>query len=435
MSGASASIVSPPEADLATSRAPAVAPRTAVADAAPNPRMALRAGLLACGILAMACGLWGGLFRLGFDLPHAANAAALHGALLICGLFGTVIGLERAVAFGRTWGYAAPACAATGSVLLLAGAPVPIGGAAYAVSAALLIAVTLVITSRQRTLFNATLSAAALAWLVGTLLWAAGADIPDVAGWWIGFLVLTIAGERLELGRLMARKRGSEILFVAGVALLAAGAALTLTDTLGAAVYGTALLTLAAWLVRHDVVRHTIRQRGQTRFMATCMAAGYAWLGIAGALLLVLPPATTTFGYDAALHAVLIGFVLSMVFGHALIILPAVARVRIAYRPWLYLPLAVLHLSVALRVGGDILAEDTVRAWSGPLTLVALVGFVALIVTGIARKRPAARAGAGVGAVTPAPDASAAPRADRSAPSTRPHPAGWRGSAVRSLPR
>ncbi|WP_210207739.1 hypothetical protein, partial [Rhodoplanes elegans] len=401
--------------------------------AAPAPRMALRAGLLACGIVAMLCGLWGGLFRLGFDLPHAANAAALHGALLICGLFGTVIGLERAVAFGRTWGYAAPACAATGSALLLAGAPVPIGAAAYAMSAALLIAVTLVITSRQRTLFNATLAAGAVSWLAGTLLWAAGADVPDVAGWWIGFLVLTIAGERLELGRLMAKKRGSEFLFVAGVALLAAGAALTLTLTLGAAIYGAALLALAVWLVRHDVVRHTIRQTGQTRFMAACMAAGYLWLGIAGLLLIVMPPATSTFGYDAALHAVLIGFVLSMVFGHALIILPAVARVRIAYRPWLYLPLAVLHLAVALRVGGDILAEDTVRAWSGPLTLAALLGFVGLIVGGIVRKRPTARAGAGT--VTPAPDASAAPPADRSAPSTRPHPAGWRGSAVRSLPR
>ncbi|MFL9828277.1 hypothetical protein [Rhodoplanes sp. SY1] len=397
--------------------------------------MALRATLLACGIVAMACGLWGGLYRLGFDLPHAANAAALHGALLICGLFGTVIGLERAVAFGRTWGYAAPACAAAGSVLLLAGAPIPIGAAAYAVSAALLLGVTLVITSRQRTLFNATLAAGALSWLAGTLLWAAGADIPAVSGWWIGFLVLTIAGERLELGRLMAKKRGSEILFVAGVVLLATGAILTLSATLGAAVYGLALLVLAVWLARHDVVRHTLRQTGQTRFMAACMAAGYLWLGIAGALLIAMPPSTTTFGYDAALHAVLIGFVLSMVFGHALIILPAVARVRIAYRPWFYLPLAVLHLAVALRVGGDILAEDAVRAWSGPLTLLALVGFVGLIVGGIVRKRPAARAGAAVGAVRPAPDASAAPRAARSAPSTRPHPAGWRGSAVRSLPR
>ncbi|MFD2181915.1 hypothetical protein [Rhodoplanes azumiensis] len=397
--------------------------------------MGLRVALLAGGIVAMACGLWGGLFRLGFDLPHAANAAALHGALLVCGLFGTVIGLERAVAFGRIWGYAAPACAAAGSVLLLAGAPVPIGAAAYTASAALLIGVTLVITSRQRTLFNATLAAGAVSWLVGTLLWAAGADIPAVAGWWIGFLVLTIAGERLELGRLMGKKRGSEILFVAGVALLAAGAALTLPDTLGAIVYGVALLALAVWLARHDVVRHTIRQTGQTRFMAACMAAGYVWLGLAGALLIALPPATTTFGYDAALHAVLIGFVLSMVFGHALIILPAVARVRIAYRPWLYLPLAVLHLAVALRIGGDVMAADTIRAWSGPLTLVALVGFVGLIVGGTVRKRPAAGPGTASGTVTPAPDASAAPRAGRSAPSTRPHPAGWRGSAGRSLPR
>lgn len=435
MSGASASAASPPERPVVPVTA---APAPAVPAPAVAARMPVRAGLLALAVAAMACGLWGGLYRLGFDLPHAANAAELHGALLICGLFGTVIGLERAVAFGTDWAFAAPTFAALGSVLLLAGAPIA-GAGAYALSAAGLAAVTLVITTRQRTLFNATLLAGALSWLLGTLLWMGGAGIPEVAGWWLGFLVLTIAGERLELGRLMARRRGSEVLFVLGIVLLAAGAVLSLTGIAGAAVYGIALLVLAAWLVRHDVVRHTIRQTGQTRFMAACMAAGYLWLAIAGLLLIAMPPATTAFGYDAALHAVLIGFVLSMVFGHALIILPAVARVRIAYRPWLYAPLAVLHLAVALRVGGDVVADDLTRAWSGPLTLAALVGFVGLIVSGIVRRRPAARPGTpGRDAVKRERDASDAPRgapAPQAAGSIRPHPAGWRGTGARSLPR
>ncbi|MDQ0356657.1 hypothetical protein J2S22_003596 [Rhodoplanes tepidamans] len=400
--------------------------------------MLLRAGLLAFAVAAMACGLWGGLYRLGFDLPHAATAAELHGALLICGLFGTVIGLERAVAFGTDWAFAAPALAALGSVLLLAGAPVA-GAGAYALAAAALCTVTLVITTRQRTLFNATLLAGALSWLIGTLLWMNGASVPEVAGWWLGFLILTIAGERLELGRLMAKRRGSEALFLVGVILLAAGAVLTLTGLAGASVYGVALLVLAAWLVRHDVVRHTIHQTGQTRFMAACMAAGYLWLAVAGVLLIVMPPATSAFGYDAALHAVLIGFVLSMVFGHALIILPAVARVRIAYRPWLHAPLAVLHLAVALRVGGDVVADDLTRAWSGPLTLAALVGFVGLIVSGIVRRRPAVGPGPlARGTVRREPDASDAPRGapvPEAAGSIRPHPAGWRGTGARSLPR
>ncbi len=70
------------------------------------------------------------------------------------------------------------------------------------------------------------------------------------------------------------------------------------------------------------------------------MLAGYAWLGLAGLALVAQPPSETAFGYDIALHAVLVGFVMSMVFGHAPIILPAVARVRIPYGPLLYGPLS-----------------------------------------------------------------------------------------------
>ena len=54
--------------------------------------------------------------------------------------------------------------------------------------------------------------------------------------------------------------------------------------------------------------------------------------------------------YDAALHAIFVGFVFSMVLGHAPIIVPAVLRVRYPYHPVLYLALAVLHASLVVRV-------------------------------------------------------------------------------------
>lgn len=350
-------------------------------------RIPLRVALLGLGALAMLTGLYGGLLRFGFALPHGGRLAELHGPLLVCGLFGTVISLERAVALGRDAAYAAPAFAALGSLSLLAGVAPAVGALAYVLAAAALSAATLIITTRQPALFTATLSLGALSWLVGNLLWLGGRSVPDLTGWWLAFLILTIAGERLELSRLTAPKRGSVALFALAIVLLLAGAAQGIMDGRGAAMTGLALIAMTIWLVRHDVVRITLRQSGQTRFMAACMAAGYAWLGSAGVLLLAAPPASATFGYDAALHAVLVGFVLSMVFGHALIILPAVARVRLAYRPILYAPLAVLHASVVLRVVGDVLAWPDIRAWSGPLTVVALVGFVATLAGAAAAKR------------------------------------------------
>jgi hypothetical protein len=344
------------------------------------PPLGLRFALMAFGVIAMVAGLTGGLWRLGWDIPHVERFGELHGALLICGLFGTVISLERAVAFATWPAYAAPLLAAIGTVLLLAGAPLLSGVVAYVLASLVLTGVTAVIARRQRALFTATLTLAAACWTVGTVLWGFGQSVPEVVGWWLGFLVLTIAGERLELSRLLAPRRGSAATFALCILALLAGAYLGPFDDIGARVLGVAFIALCLWLVRHDVVRITIRRPGQTGFMAACMALGYGWLGVAGLMLAVAPPTVAAFGYDAMLHAILLGFMLSMVFGHALIILPAVARVRLVYQPALYGPLAILHASVTLRVAGDLCLWPDVRMWSGPLTLVALIGFVATLI-------------------------------------------------------
>ncbi|MEO3785516.1 hypothetical protein ABGB12_19460 [Actinocorallia sp. B10E7] len=70
---------------------------------------------------ALAAGVWGGpaLLGLGVPLPRQAFAAQ-HGPLMALGFLGTLIALERAVALGRTWGYAAPALGALGAVALAA---------------------------------------------------------------------------------------------------------------------------------------------------------------------------------------------------------------------------------------------------------------------------------------------------------------------------
>jgi hypothetical protein len=109
-------------------------------------------------------------------------------------------------------------------------------------------------------------------------------------------------------------------------------------------VMGLVLVMLALWLFAFDLARVTVRQRGLPRYIAVCLLSGYAWLAFGGALL-----ATAT-AYDAALHSIFVGFVFSMVFGHAPVILPAVLRVKLPYRSVLYLPLILLHASLAVRV-------------------------------------------------------------------------------------
>ena len=239
------------------------------------------------------------------------------------------------------------------------------------------------IATKQRALFTGVLALAAAMLLGGCVLWWSGLAIPAVAGWWLSFLVLTIAAERLELSRVMQPTRLAQLLFVGAMVLTVGGAALGLEAELGRGLLGAGLFAMAAWLVGHDVAMRTVRLAGMPRFMASAMLAGYFWLAVTGAFL--VGGWAGPFGYDLSLHAILIGFVLSMVFGHALIIFPAITGVTLRYWPPLYVPLAMLHLSVALRVVGGLLEIEPLRLASGPLTVLALLSFGVLVAMGRTR--------------------------------------------------
>jgi hypothetical protein len=84
----------------------------------------LRLFPLAISTLSLVLGLYGGLIRLGVQLPGDAwSIADFHGAFMISGFLGTVICLKRAVALGRPRPYAAPLLSSLGAAALLADLP------------------------------------------------------------------------------------------------------------------------------------------------------------------------------------------------------------------------------------------------------------------------------------------------------------------------
>ena len=288
--------------------------------------------LLVLGFVSLAFGIAGGLARLS-PLPVPATAIALHGPLMVSAFFGSVISLERAAALGRPWAHAAPLSAGLGGLCLLAGFATA-GFVLMVLAAAVFVLGGVAVMRRQPSLETATLLAGAAAWLAGNVMLLEGqAAVP----WWIAFFALTIGGERLELSRYLKRAPWVRRSFALLVGLL-------VIAPLEPRALGVVLVVLAAWLFAFDLARVTIRQDRLPRYVAACLLAGYFWLGLGGALM-----AFAT-AYDAALHAVFLGFVFSMVFGHAPVILPAVLRIRFPYHPALYLPLALLHASLALRV-------------------------------------------------------------------------------------
>lgn len=351
--------------------------------------------LMLAAFVSLVSGVSAGLFLLGWVVPAAMAAAArYHGPLMVCGFFGTVIGLERAVALGRRWAYTGPLCSGLGGLGLIFSAPGAAAAAFVTAGSLVLFATSLFVWVKQRALFTLTLALGAACWSIGNGLWLGGTPLARAVPWWIAFLVLTIAGERLELSRVLPPSRTAKAMFGAIVAAMLAALIASPTQTaVGALLFAAVLLLLACWLLFNDIARHTIRQQGLTRFIAVCLLSAYAWLAI-GALVILLSGslAPATQAYDAALHAVLLGFVFSMVFGHAPIIFPAVLRVSVPYHPMFYVPLIMLHLSLAARLAGDLASTAPLRSAGGLLNALALLLFVAGTIAAVVRGRRAVHA-------------------------------------------
>jgi hypothetical protein len=343
--------------------------------------------IMPLGMLALLGALGGGLVRLGWSLPSTPALVEFHGPLMVAGFLGTVIGLERAVALGRLWAYAAPLASSLGALALAAGAP---GGPwLMTLGSAVMVLVFAEILKRQMALFTIVMALGAVSWLAGQVFWLAGWPIHRVVFWWAGFLVLTIAGERLELTRLLRFDAKSDAALLIVIIALLVGLALTsIAPDAGVRLTGVALMTLAVWLGIFDIARRTVWTSSLTRFIAVALLSGYVWLGVAGLLALCSGHVSAGPQYDAILHALFLGFVFSMIFGHAPIIFPAVSGLSVPYRPTFYVHLGLLHASLALRVFGDLVPWLSGRQWGGLLNGLAIVIFFANTANGMFGPRP-----------------------------------------------
>jgi hypothetical protein len=219
-------------------------------------------------------------------------------------------------------------------------------------------------------------------WLSGNLVWLATGNPSVAVPSWLAFLVVTIAAERLELSRMRPVLPLGRHLFRAIIALMLAALPWALWQpAIGMRLFATSLLLLALWFGKYDIARYTVKHKGLTRFIAVCLLSGYVWVGACGLLGLfgaLLPGHPWR---DAALHALTLGFVFSMVLGHAPIVLPAVARIKVRYHGMFYAPLVALHVAVAVRVAGVLSDEFWLRRAGGEASALALAMFALVLLT------------------------------------------------------
>jgi hypothetical protein len=329
----------------------------------------------------MLVGVDAGLSLLGVWSPGSGARAEAHGLLMVLGFLGTLVSLERAVALGRPAGYSAPLLLGAGALGQVVPGAAQAGGWLLAAGTVALCLVYVPLWRRQRDEAVLVSAGGAVLAVGGVLLVLGDADVSLAVPWLAGFVVLTIAGERLELARLVMSARARPLLLLGATAVALSVAATTLWPGPGSRLLGAAMLGLSGWLVAHDVARRTLRSSGLPRYVAACMVAAQVWLTVAGVTWLIAGPAVSGPAYDAVVHAVFLGFALSMVMAHAPVILPAVTRVPLPYRPTFYGPWLLLQVSLVVRLyGGDALGSEAARQVGGVGNALALLGFVGVAV-------------------------------------------------------
>jgi hypothetical protein len=331
------------------------------------------------GGVALILGLWAGLILLKLDIPSPrADFKDVHGPLMVLGFFGTLIALERAVALGDRTGYFAPAFAGLGGFALAIGLPLLVGQMLLLLGGLGLFGLYVRAAQRQSSLHLGVMAVGAIIWAIAVLAWIMGRDLALLVPFLAGFVILTIAGERLELARVIRLSGATRTSFVIAVGIFTFGIALSLAAlSLGVRIAGVGLIALAGWLAKNDVARRTVHQCGLTRFMALSLLTGYAWLATAGVIWLSFANLTDGRAFDALIHSLFLGFVMSMVFAHAPVIVPAVFRVAMPYHKRFYFHLYLLHISLLIRlVGGDLAGDRYCWQIGGILNEIAVLVFI-----------------------------------------------------------
>ncbi|MFZ5546346.1 MAG: hypothetical protein ACOZJZ_22545 [Pseudomonadota bacterium] len=354
---------------------------------------AWRVAVVLCALLAalnLAAGLTGGLARLGWDMGRG-SPLSLHGLLLVCGFFGTLLGLERALALRQAWGLGVPFAASMGGLLAWSGAPVEQALLLWLLASVGLLALYVRAATRgQRTLPVSVEMLGAACWFAGMLLWLQGNLAHEAMAAWMAFLVLTLAGEEREWaqrGTLAPAARG---LFKAAVLLLPAAVLLALLEGLSEwprrlgwqdasqRTWWIGSLLLGLWLLWHDPARHHWRAPAWRGFGAQALTLGYGWL-VAGGVLGLAGAWWPMAAAGPAWHAVLLGFAFSVLFARVPALLPAMVRIEPRYSALLYLPLWGLAAGMALRIGAMGFRHPVLLAASGVLAATAIGLYVLLM--------------------------------------------------------
>lgn len=333
--------------------------------------------------ISLLAGIWAGWIRIGWEYPLTV-VAGRHGALMVGSFLGTLISLERAVVVKSKWIMLAPFFSGLSFIFFALGED-QLAFWMLVFGSFGQVLMMYYFLNRYREMYLAVMLAGSLCWFVGNVMWLVWTSYPLAAPWWIAFLLLIITGERLELTRFLPIKKSRKQGLIAALVVFMMGIIIPFHGN-GRYIAAVGLVLVGLWLLRYDMATKSVKREGQHKFSAVLLLMGYAWLIVSGCMML----AGDFYGfiYDAVLHSFFVGFVFSMIFAHGPVILPGVLGIPIKpYHRILYLPAAILEISLVVRIVADIFTLEEWRTWAGMWNGIAILLFFLLMAALIVKAR------------------------------------------------
>jgi hypothetical protein len=331
----------------------------------------------------MLVGIYVGFIRIGWAFPVNSTLPIPHHGVLMTGSFlGTLISVERVAVLKTRWTWFVPILMISSLFFIIFQQNL------FAFSVLLLGSLGYLYVSfhNYQTYYlrgDVLMLIGAVFQVIAFLIFIITYSYPMAFAGWMLYLIFTIVGERLNLTRFLpvTEKNILELYVWLGLILVSS----FLYHFGFATVVSISLWGIAQWLIRNDIALINIKKDGHFKFLGMALLGAYVWLFVTGGIGFL--KTDNPYLYDAVLHSFFVGFVLSMILAHAPIIFPSLLQIKITpFHPIMYVWLFALHISLFLRIYGDVFQNYEARKLGGLLNGISFVGYL-LTIAGIILKK------------------------------------------------